>query len=480
MKPGKRRWAALRYGQKIRNVLLTYYLTPILLILLASGVFFYYWAKRSLDDEMGQRLASIAMSAASHVRGYQVAALELRDKENLTYEGLLKRFERVRDENKIAKIYLFNAKNESLLDTDASIPLGTLYQQNRLHVSELDQATKGMATASVLFQGTNGEFYKSAFAPVIDEGQVLALVGVDGSATFFKNLHLLGRQLAYFILTCVGAIVLVSMIISRKIVTPVALLVSRAQRMGEGHLDEPIEIHAQNEIGFLGFVLDEMRKNIVARDRELQVMLRGIAHEVRNPLGGIELFAGMLEEEVTEPEARQAVAKIQQEVRTLNSLVDEFLDFARGPSLQPAQVQLPSFLQDIKLAFQKELEAKNIGFDVDLNGTRELSFDPDQMRRVFLNLVRNSVQAMPGGGKIQIRAGVQNAGHAEFVVTDTGVGVAAEHIDKIFDPFFTTKERGSGLGLSFARKIVNAHGGEIRFESNPGAGATVTILLPQA
>src|SRR5258705_13726245 len=100
MKPGKRRWAGLRYGQKIRNVLLTYYLTPILLILIASGGFFYYWAKRSLDDEMGRRLASIALAASYQIRGFQITALELRDPTSVTYQSLLQRFERIRDEHK--------------------------------------------------------------------------------------------------------------------------------------------------------------------------------------------------------------------------------------------------------------------------------------------------------------------------------------------------------------------------------------------
>lgn len=479
MKESKRRWAALRFRGKIRNILLTYYLTPIFLILLASAAFFYYTAKRSLDEEMGLRLRSIAQSTASQLRGYHLAALALRDPNSLTLRNLQDRFVSIRKENALSKVYLFDFNDESLLDTDPAIDLGSKYERNQLHLAELDAVKRGESAASVLFQGLDGQYYKSAFAPVMENGKVLALVGVDGSATFFTNLHRLGRQLTYFVLICVVAIIIVSILLSRKIVNPIQHLVASAQRIGEGHLNEPIEISSPNELGFLGFVLDEMRKSIINRDRELQMMLQGIAHEVRNPLGGIELFAGMLEEEVRDPQASDAIARIQKEIQTLKSLVDEFLDFARGPSLQIASVPIQPFFDDLRIAFQKELEARSVQMELNLDGVGDVEFDTDQMRRAFLNLIHNSLQAMPGGGKINLEAR-SDANQVELSVRDTGVGIPEEHLEKLFDPFFTTKERGSGLGLSFVRKIVNAHGGEVKVSSAVGEGTTFTIALPKA
>lgn len=458
-----------------------YYLTPIFLILSASAAFFYYSTKQNLDEEMGKRLVSIALSAAAQVRGYHVPILELKDPSTLTYHALRSRLEKVRDYNNVSRIYLFNQKNESLLDTDSTVSLGTLYTQNRIHQSEMEMVKRAKPAASVLFQGNDGAYFKSAFAPVLENGKVIAVVGVDGSATFFQSLHRLGKHLIYFALACIAIIVLVSMVISRRIVTPIRLLVAGAQRIGEGHLEEPIAIKSQNEIGFLGFVMDEMRKNIVSRDRELQVMLRGVAHEVRNPLGGIELFAGLLAEEsnvTQDPKSKDAVTRIQNEIRTLKNLVEEFLDFARGPMLQLSNVELKSFFDDVRIAFQKECEQKHIQFSTAFNGVERAEFDPDQMRRVFLNLVMNSVQAMPSGGDINIEAKGEN-GQFEVTVSDTGVGIQEENLDKLFDPFFTTKEQGTGLGLAFARKIVNAHGGDVRVESGSETGTKITVVLPR-
>ncbi len=478
MKPAKKRWATLAYGQKIRNVLLTYYLTPILLILLASGAFFYLSAKRGLDEEMEQRLISVALAASYQVHPYQVAALELRDPANLTYHSLLERFNKIRLENQAARIYMFNPRNESLLDTDSGVPVGSTLERNRLNTAEIQQASTGKPTASVLFQGHDGLFYKSAFAPVLDGDRAVAFIGVDASATFFQNLHRLGRRLAYFGLACIFVIVLVSIIISRKIVVPVQHLVAAAERMGSGDLKDAVSIETQNEIGFVGFVMDEMRKNIVSRDRELQMMLRGIAHEVRNPLGGIELFAGMLEEEVKEIESRKAVARIQHEIKVLKNLVEDFLDFARRSTLQVSRVSLDEFFRDLSVAFQKEIERRSIRFSVSTDGVKDAEFDVDQMRRVFLNLIRNSLEAVRDGGRIEILAAAEN-GNVEMRVHDDGAGVSPENLDKLFDPFFTTKEGGTGLGLSFVRKIITAHGGEVRMESTPDTGTTVFILLPR-
>ncbi|MFH1263489.1 MAG: HAMP domain-containing sensor histidine kinase [Pseudomonadota bacterium] len=481
MKASKQKWAALKFRKKIRNALLLYYLTPIFLILTTSASLFYYTTKRNLDEEMGKRLVAIAHSAASQVRAFHMTVLDLKDASTVTHQTLLRRFETIRDVNGVARVYLFNFSDESLLDTDPASAPGSTYGRNRIHRTEIEAARNQRPTSSVLFQGSDGSYYKSAFAPVVDEGKVLAVIGVDGSATFFQSLHRLGSLLIYFALACIAIIVLVSMIISRQIVTPIQGLVASAQRIGEGHLEEPIPIRSENEIGFLSFVLDEMRKNIVARDRELQVMLRGVAHEVRNPLGGMELFAGILAEEpqvTKDPKLKDAVTRIQNEIATLKHLVEEFLDFARGPTLQSVSVDLKSFFEEIRIAFAKEMEQKGIRFATSFDGIEQGEFDPDQMRRVFLNLVVNSLQAMPRGGEIAIRARGEN-GQFEITVSDTGIGIPPENLERLFDPFFTTKEQGTGLGLSFARKIVNAHGGELRVESTPGAGTNVSVVLPR-
>ncbi len=478
MKPEKEMWGSLRFHQRIRNILLLYYLTPIVLILVASGGFYYHWTKRSLSQEMGHRLISIARSAASAVRGFHISALQLKDASNLTYSNLRQRFERIREANQVSKIYIFTHEHESLLDTDPDQEPGNIYERHQLNRAELEQVRQGQPAASLLFRGEDGLFFKSAFAPVMDKGEVVAMVGVDGSATFFASLHELGRRMVFFALACVMVVILVSIVISKMIVNPIELLVAEAKRIGEGQLHQKISVESGTELGFLGYVLDEMRKSIVSRDRELQVMLRGIAHEVRNPLGGMELFAGLLEEEVKEEKARESVSRIQREIKTLKTLVEEFLDFARGPSLQLRPVKIRPFLEELPLAFQKEFGNQSIEMKMNLNGLEEVEFDFDQMRRACLNIIQNSVHALPHGGEIVIEVR-ENKKQVEWTFADNGVGIQEEDLDRLFDPFFTTKEAGTGLGLSFVRKIVNAHGGEVFVQSTIGEGTKIILALPK-
>ena len=378
--------------------------------------------------------------------------------------------------NEIERIFLFNLQGQSLLDTDSTFLPSQIYERNFLHKDEIKNAKEGKLATSFLFKNQDGQFIKSSFAPVMDGNNVIAIIGVDGNATFFKSLHILEKRLIQSGLLCIVTIILVSLFLSKKIVNPIHELVHCAKKIGDGYLDDPIKITAGNEVGFLGYVMDEMRKKIVERDQELQVMLRGIAHEVRNPLGGIELFAGILSEEVKDQKSIQAVNKIQREVSNLKVLVDEFLNFAKKPSLQISEFNFSDFMDEIRFYCTEQL--KNFNVTLEVNSTLDtIRADNYHLERVFLNLINNSIQAMPNGGIVTISA-IKDLQQYVIIFTDTGHGIAVDTISKIFDPFFTTREYGNGLGLSFVQKIIQAHGGSVAVESELNKGTKMTITLP--
>ncbi len=213
----------------------------------------------------------------------------------------------------------------------------------------------------------------------------------------------------------------------------------------------------------------------VERLRALGEMAASVAHEVRNPLAAIRSSAQLLEAEAKDSELPGVILE---EVDRLNSLVSDFLDFSRPlePKLQPYYIVKST--EGALHLLEKQGSLENIkvtrAFSEDLP---PVSVDPDQMKQVFLNLFLNAVQAMPAGGTLTVGINALND-HLEVEVRDTGCGIEQEKIDKIFEPFFTTKERGSGLGLSIVRTIVEAHRGTIRVESSLGEGTTITIRLP--
>jgi len=210
----------------------------------------------------------------------------------------------------------------------------------------------------------------------------------------------------------------------------------------------------------------------------------GIAHEIRNPLASLSGSFQMLEADLRDdPFQNRLITIIRREVDHLSHIVNDFLLFARPRSSVSSWIDLSGTIEENLRMFEHQFD-----FDGRILVTRDLQpgvkvlFDPHQLEQIMWNLLRNAAEAMPGGGSITVKAGLETSDQTWAVVTvaDTGQGVAPEDLPKIFDPFFTTKARGSGLGLSIVSRILEDGGGRIRVTSRPGRGTVFTIHLPVA
>jgi signal transduction histidine kinase len=223
--------------------------------------------------------------------------------------------------------------------------------------------------------------------------------------------------------------------------------------------------------------LEAMRQALEGRDRQLKMMLAGVAHEVKNPLGGIELFGGLLAEELGEgsAEARAHVARIQGEVAYLKRIVEDFLAYAREQRLQVAPLEAPRWLADAAA----HLEGEALGRSITLAHTAEegvLQADGAMLTAALVNLVKNAVQASPAGATVRL-SGRRTGTRYVVEVADSGPGIPKEALARIWEPFFTTREKGTGLGLPLARKLVEAHGGTLTLISS-SAGTVARLELP--
>ena len=237
----------------------------------------------------------------------------------------------------------------------------------------------------------------------------------------------------------------------------------------------------------------EERERLRDRLAALGEMAAAIAHEVKNPLAGIEVMAGLLKRRLADNEDAQTVlGDIIKEVKMANSIVVEVLDFVRPIRLQVERTAIADAVRDaISLA---ESHVSRGAIDVEVSLPEELSpiqGDAHQLRQLFTNLLTNAFEAMGGKGSVRITA-VQLAAEDEVAVgsdvkavpmiqievVDDGPGVPPDIIDKIFSPFFTTKPQGSGLGLAIVRKIVDAHDGRIDVTARPNGGTRFRITLP--
>jgi signal transduction histidine kinase len=222
--------------------------------------------------------------------------------------------------------------------------------------------------------------------------------------------------------------------------------------------------------------------NLAERLVALGEMVAGVAHEIRNPLGIISSTAELLHRRLEKYEPQNRLAQvIVEEANRLNQTVTEFLDFARPrePNLRPCDLE--GVIERNLEFLQPEMEKQGISINRQYhrNG-RPFMADPDLLYRAFLNILINAIQAMPEGGQITVTTDLGPQGQGALVkFQDNGEGIEADKISKLFNPFFTTKDKGSGLGLSIVKGIVEAHQGQINMDSTVGQGTTVNILLPE-
>lgn len=217
-------------------------------------------------------------------------------------------------------------------------------------------------------------------------------------------------------------------------------------------------------------------------------MAATVAHEIRNPLGAMGMWVGLLERDLEPGDPRRkTVARVLEGLARLNRIVSNLLVYSRPIKANLHRVNLRDILEEIVDFVQIEIERQGQSIEVvkDWGGDEEtfVVIDPEKMHQVVMNLCLNSVQAMPGGGTLTVHldsAGAKGSGFVSFTIDDTGEGIDPGNLDKIFDPFFTTKENGTGLGLAIVKKLVEYHKGYITVESAPGEGTDVRVFLPRS
>ena len=265
-----------------------------------------------------------------------------------------------------------------------------------------------------------------------------------------------------------GIILLTSTLIMGLLFLVLLLIVRKGEVILERRQQEQLALEAQ---------LNQAERLVA-----LGEMTAGVAHEIRNPLGVISSTAELLRVRLNRYEPDNRLAQIiVEESNRLNEKVTEFLDFARPrvPNLQTCQVD--RVLDRSLELLQPEIERLQITIARDYQADgHEQTADPDLLHQAFLNILLNAIQAMPGGGALNVGvASGPNGEGIEIRVQDTGDGIDPEIMKKVFNPFYTTKEKGSGLGLPIVKSIIESHRGSVKIDSAPGRGTSVTINLPK-
>ncbi len=434
-------------------------------------------ARRALEDELAVRLVSVARTAAAALPPARVVKLAPGDEVTRTYGHVRARLESVARATG-TRLVVVRTDRTAIADSAGRARIGDpvpALERDRLEIAE---ASRGRAVASrFLFEGTDGRLHKTGYAPLLDaSGQTVAVVGADGTAASFETLRRFRRLLASVAIA--GAVLgaLVAALAAVSVARPLTRITEAARRIARGDLETPLwRRRRKDEIGTLRDTIEEMRRALHARDEERETLLAGIAHEVRNPLGALDLFAGVLAEELAGRPEVAHVARVRSELAALSKVVDEFLDYARARPPSREEVELGALLAEVAEVAGPLASERNVSLTVEGGGVTRV--DREQLRRAAVNLVRNAVEAAPPASDVEVVARAVD-GEAVIEIRDRGAGLAPEARTSLFRPFFTTKEKGTGLGLALAKKVADAHGGALALEEREGGGTIARLAIP--
>jgi nitrogen fixation/metabolism regulation signal transduction histidine kinase len=281
---------------------------------------------------------------------------------------------------------------------------------------------------------------------------------------------------------------------AERIADPVNRLMRATRRIARGDLDAHVVATSNDELRRLVEAFNGMAEDLRRQRAELERtnrlaawadMARQVAHDIKNPLTPIQLNAEHLLRVHADrgrplgPVVDDCIASILGQVRLLRQIAAEFSSFASAPEPRPQAADLAALVNEIVEPYRAGL-AGRVSFEVDVTpGLPSVRIDPLLTSRALTNVIENALHAMPGGGRLRFTTPPsEHRGLVKLCVADSGVGMDEEALKRIFEPYFSTKATGTGLGLTIAKRNVEASGGRIFVDSTPGAGTTVTMEFP--
>lgn len=297
-----------------------------------------------------------------------------------------------------------------------------------------------------------------------------------------------------FATSLVLLIALIFQLVVKNILKPLALIQHTTEDVAKGNYTPiPYEEGRRDEISELIAAFNKMAGEIESRQEEvvqsrkiaaIGTFTSGVAHELNNPINNIYLTAETLLEEYTDlsdAEANELMLDILNQADRAADIVKNLLDFSRSERPSFTDLSIAAVIDSTVKLVKNQIMVAGIGLERNLpEVVPDIRGNLRNLQHVFLNLLLNAIQAMPGGGSIEIAVSQDSSDYIRVDVKDTGTGIKPENLEHIFDPFFTTKGvgRGTGLGLSVTYSIVKAHGGYIEVGSEVNVGTTFSVFLP--
>jgi signal transduction histidine kinase len=326
----------------------------------------------------------------------------------------------------------------------------------------------------------------------VNNGNMMGMRGSDSMGQLYTDFRAsFNEALIYAASAAMLVAIVVSLFFSRNVIAPVRAMSQATQRIADGRYGERVHVDGEDELAQLALNFNQMAEKLSQVESMRRRLIGDVSHELRTPLTSIKGSMEGLMDGIF-PANNETFQQVHAEVERLNRLVDDLQELsrveARAYQLDPKALEVPTLVKAVSKRLAPRFESKHISLELELAPDLPMILaDEDRVLQVLTNLTGNALQYTPEGGKITISAkSIHN--EVQIAIHDTGIGIPPEHIANIFDRFYRVdKSRsrqgggGSGIGLTIARALVEAHGGRIWAESaGDGQGSTFNFTLPTA
>ncbi len=422
-------------------------------------------------DQLADQVTMVGRAVAVDMDARYLDLLNPLDQGSAAVRYYRERLVRDREALGVAALFICDDRLSIVATSDTNrILTGETEPELEINRTEIRAIATGQASSSMAFKGRDGRWYMWGFFR-LDENHWLCVQESAGRLARIEDLSMVfwGLVAGGVLLTVIGG-----WIVGETVAKPVDKLVQFSHELGQGSLSTPLPKRIQGELAILAHAMDGMRLDILRRQREKEQLLAHVAHEIRNPLGGIELLAGLVREDfVRERRNTEYLDQILGEIGRLKELITAYLQYGRPLPARAVEVDLHHALEEVRGILGTTLERRCVRLESDVNGTT-LHFDPDHLRQILINLIGNAADAMEFDGRIRVSFAAES-GAKLLRVTDDGRGLPPGDLTRLFEPFFTTRQGGFGLGLAICKKLCEENHAEIWCENNPGKGCTFFI-----